>query len=144
MTPDSVVAAARAAIGTPFVHQGRAPGVGLDCAGLVVQVARAHGAAYADDGSYARTPAHGLLEAALDRQSCLVRVDDGSPASRLEPRAGDVLLLRFAGEPQHLAICTGDGMIHAWASVGRVCEHRLGGAWRSRIVRVYRFAGVVS
>ncbi|MBK8745664.1 MAG: peptidase P60, partial [Propionivibrio sp.] len=40
----AILAAARACIGTPFVHQGRIPGLALDCAGLVVAVAQAIGA----------------------------------------------------------------------------------------------------
>ncbi len=31
---DAAIAAARTCLGTPFHHQGRAPGVGLDCIGL--------------------------------------------------------------------------------------------------------------
>ena len=32
----NMIAAARACLGTPFHHQGRMPGVGLDCIGLVI------------------------------------------------------------------------------------------------------------
>ena len=40
VTAADVVAAARAHIGTPWQHQGRLRGVALDCAGLVIMVAR--------------------------------------------------------------------------------------------------------
>ena len=36
MTADDIVNAARECVGTPFRHQGRVLGVGLDCAGLVL------------------------------------------------------------------------------------------------------------
>ena len=41
MTSADIIAIARACLGTPFRHQGRIPGVALDCAGLVVAVAAA-------------------------------------------------------------------------------------------------------
>lgn len=133
MTVDRIVDAARACIGTPFRHQGRIPGVALDCAGLVVAVAQELGVAYTDQQGYSRTPSGGRLECALDEQPCLVRV----PASERQP--GDVLLIRFASDPQHLAILAGDTIIHSYASVGAVCEHRLSPVWVARIVCAYRF-----
>ena len=133
MTVDDIIAAARACIGTPFRHQGRIPGVALDCAGLVVAVAESVGAAYVDHAGYGRNPAHGMLESVLDAQPFLERVFDRKP--------GDVLLMRFSGEPQHLAIFTGTNIIHSYEAVGRVCEHRLASVWAARIVRTYRFKG---
>ena len=50
--------------------------------------------------------------------------------------------MRFSGEPQHLAIFTGENIIHSYESVGKVCEHRMADVWAVRIVRVYRFKGV--
>ena len=50
--------------------------------------------------------------------------------------------MRFAADPQHLAIYTGETIIHAYEAVGRCCEHRLSSMWKARIVRLYRFAGV--
>jgi cell wall-associated NlpC family hydrolase len=134
MTADQVIAAAREAIGTPFRHQGRTIGWALDCAGLVIHVALSIGAEYRDSQGYARRPSGGLLEAALDDQPCLDRV--------FEMQAGDVLLMRFSGDPQHLAIYTGSTIIHAFAAGRKVCEHLLDDVWRSRIVRIYRFKGV--
>lgn len=134
MTADDIVAAARSCIGTPFRHQGRIPGVALDCAGLIVAVAETVGAEYADRPGYGRNPANGLLESVLDQQPCLERVFDRKP--------GDVLLMRFSGEPQHLAIYTGMNIIHSHEAVGKVCEHRLADVWAARIVRTYRFKGV--
>lgn len=136
MTVTQIIAAARACIGTPFRHQGRIPCVALDCAGLVVAVAKDIGADYIDRPNYGRMPSGGLLESVLDDQPCLVRVPN---AAR---QAGDVLLMRFTGEPQHLAICAGETIIHSYQQVGRVCEHRLADVWIARIVRVYRFRGV--
>jgi cell wall-associated NlpC family hydrolase len=36
----NMVLAARECLGTPFQHQGRVPGVGLDCVGVAIYAAR--------------------------------------------------------------------------------------------------------
>lgn len=137
MTVEEILNAARACIGTPFRHQGRIQGVGLDCAGVVVQVAQTVGCSVLDESGYGPYPANGQLEQALDEQPDLLRVPD--LADRLP---GDVLLMRFASEPQHLAILAEETIIHAYEAVGQCCEHRLSDVWAARIVRVYRFTGV--
>jgi cell wall-associated NlpC family hydrolase len=131
MTAEDILAAARGCIGTPFRHQGRIAGQSLDCAGLVVHVAKTIGADYIDVQGYGRLPHKGLLESTLDAQPCLARVDD--------MRQGDVLLMRFGREPQHLAICAGETIIHSYQNAGKVCEHGLTGPWPARIVAIYRF-----
>ena len=137
MTRDDIITAARDCLGTPFVHQGRIPGRALDCAGLIVAVAQSIGVEYVDQTGYSRSPSGGLLEAALDGQPGIMRI---APADRA---AGDVLLMRFSGDPQHLAILAGTTIIHAWEAPGLVCEHDLTDLWGRRIVRVYRFRGLV-
>lgn len=137
MTADDILAAARQCLGTPFRHQGRLLGFGLDCAGVAVHVARQIGAGHLDVSGYGRIPANGELEQSLDAQPCLERV------SRIDDRRpGDVLLMRFAGEPQHIAITAEATIIHAYESVGQCCEHRLSSVWAARIARVYRFRGI--
>lgn len=143
MTRADILSSARAEIGTPFRHQGRISGKALDCAGLIIRVASAIGAEYLDFPGYSRHPSDGLLESALDAQASLVRM----PLSDMQ--SGDVLLMRFNTDPQHLAIFAGhsavyraEGIIHAWLQARKVCEHVLTDEWRGRIVRVYRFAGV--
>ena len=133
MTETDIIQLARAQLGTPFKHQGRVPGLALDCAGLFVVVASALGLQVLDEQGYGRTPWQGLLEQCIARQPFLREVPKG------EMRAGDVLLMRFTGEPQHIAIHAGATVIHAYESVGRVVEHRLADVWRARVVRVYRF-----
>lgn len=135
MTPqERFVAAARAAIGTPFRHQGRSLERGLDCAGLLIHAAREAGYSPVDIGAYARRPAGGLLESAIGMQPYLIQVNDLLP--------GDILLMRFAGDPQHLAIFSGDTIIHAWAMVRKVCEHRFTPEWRARTVATFRLGDI--
>jgi cell wall-associated NlpC family hydrolase len=75
---------------------------------------------------YGRTPANGQLERSLDAQPCLERV------ALADMLPGDLLLMRFASEPQHLAICAGQPrtpIIHAYEAAGLCCEHRLSDLW---------------
>lgn len=134
MTKDDVIAAARECLETPFAHQGRAVGTGLDCAGVLCHVASRLGVEYDAPENYPRQPYQGLLQAVLDRQPGLERVST--------PQPGDILLMRFKSDPQHLAVMTDVGIVHAYESVKKCCEHRLDPAWRSRIVATYRFRGV--
>lgn len=134
MTSDDIIAVARECLGTPFRHQGRLVGVGLDCAGVAVHVMRRLGIPYEDMRGYPRIPYDGMIAEVLDRQSHMMRV--------LDMQLGDVLLMRFAAEPQHVAICAGDTIIHAFESSGRVVEHRFSSMWRARVVHIYRIMGV--
>jgi len=139
MTPDDVISAARLALGTPFGHQGRVVGTKLDCAGLLSVTCAALGQPIADQDGYGRRPQNGLLEAALDSQPSLIRV-------REKPQAGDFVLMKFEDDkaPSHLGVCAGKTLIHAWAVARKVCEHDFDAEWQRRIVRVYRFRGLIN
>jgi len=132
MSPDDIVAAARECVGTPFRHQGRVLGLALDCAGVVVHAMRSCGIAVTDVQGYGPTPNRGLLEQALNQHQSLFAV------AATERRAGDILLMRFIGDPQHLAVATDSGMIHAYEAARKCCEHDIDSLWESRIVRAYR------
>lgn len=131
---DEIIAAARACIGTPFRHQGRLPGVGLDCAGLGIVAAKAVGITIKDFTGYPAHPFDGMLKKMFDAQENLqqIGIHDAAP--------GDVLLMRIHAAPQHVAILSYDGyMIHAYQNIGKVAEHKLDEIWRRKIVAAYRF-----
>lgn len=132
---DTIVSLARECIETPFVHQGRAVGRGLDCAGVVAHVMKRLGLPYEDAKGYPRTPYERMIEQVMDRQPSMVSV----PVEAAQ--AGDFLLMRFSNEPQHLAVCAGETIIHAYEHVEKCCEHRFSDVWRARVVRVYRLRG---
>ena len=101
MTPDDIIAAASECMETPFRHQGRVPGVGLDCAGLLVHCFKRLGLPHQDERGYPRTPFDGQLERILDSQPSLQRIAlaDAGP--------GDWLIMRMSRDPQHIALHAG-------------------------------------
>ena len=126
------VAAARACLGTPFHHQGRVAGVGVDCIGLVVVALWAVGVEVRDRVDYGRRP---------DGES-LIRALEGHGAVKVAGafRAGDVLVFRYDHQPQHVALATsGETMIHSFAPAGKVVETGVGDYWTRRLVGAWRF-----
>ena len=129
----------RSHLGTRWQHQGRLPGVCLDCAGLVVIAARQSGARIVlDKSAYDRRPdPHLLLQCIEGSGLTLV------PMHALE--VGDLLVMRYDSNPQHLAIITEikEGapprIIHAAATARAVVEHYLTDDWRGRVAHVFRF-----
>lgn len=142
MNGESIIAEARAWLGTPWRHQGRLRGIGVDCIGLIGGVALAldlPGAREWRDTpafhNYGRQPDPAVLLAGCDL------LMDAVP--RAEARHGDVLILRFEKEPQHFAFLATDRdyptLVHALALSRRVVEQRYDAVWRSRLVAAYRF-----
>ncbi len=135
MTRKAIITAARTWLGTPYRHLGRCKGSGVDCIGLIIGVS--HEVGYLPDydiTTYSRDPEPDLL------QSILAQLLD--PIDPTEAQPGDVLLLRFTRLPQHTAIMTNAGMIHAYAGSGRVVEHSIDAVWQRRILAAYRFPEV--
>lgn len=139
-TRADVVAAARGMLDTPWVHQGRLPGHALDCAGLVIAVARQLGIVAPDFEvtGYGRQPDGSMLPLCDDLLE---------PAPGIE--IGAVVVMAVQRDPQHLGIVSdyrGEGfaLIHAstTATPPRVIEHRLIFTPAMRLRRIYRFPGV--
>lgn len=128
--------------GTRYVHQGRTPGVGLDCVGPLIWAARTLGLKPADFdiNGYSRTP-DGSLQPTLDAH--LKRC----PREALG--LGDVVLNAFRlGPPRHVAVIVGEAhgqwlLLHASSDTGRVQQERLSYERRFyRFVQGYRVPGV--
>lgn len=129
-----IVAAARSWLGTPFHHQGRVKGVGVDCAGLVLGVAAELGIAIEDRRGYGRRPDSDELQRLVRARLAELALADARP--------GDVFLAAIDGRAQHLGFVTEHGILHAYAPAHRVVEHRLDLAWAGRIVGAFRLPGV--
>lgn len=138
VTRPQIVAEARAFIGTRWEHQGRLRNVGVDCIGLIYEVARALGL---DDGvqlpPYARRSTDNMMQQMC--QQYLVRV--GGPAE------GRIATLRFSQEIRHMGFigdypAGGFSLIHSYAKVRKVVEHRLDDLWLQRCTAFYDFPSV--
>jgi cell wall-associated NlpC family hydrolase len=125
-----IVDTARQCLGTKFHHQGRLPGVGLDCAGLPIHVAKTLHLPHVDSTGYGMNPT-GELESLVSGVAL--------PISPWE--VGDILMFWY-GEPNkitHLAIATPIGIIHTYRTVRKVVEHRIDEFWEKRFVKAFRF-----
>lgn len=132
----AIVAEARSYIGTPFHHQGRVKGIGIDCVGLVIGIAHALGLSDFDTADYGRQPDPVAMGATLDAHLDRVNLSDIRP--------GDILWLRMIWEPMHLAIVTEVDplrIVHAYQRPGlsRCVEQGIDDAWRRRIVACFRY-----
>lgn len=126
---DAFVAVARSYVGTPFHHEGRLPGVGLDCIGSPVCAGIASGFDVRDVRGYPLRP-NGMLKKMLDER--LINVPT--------MLTGDLLLMRFDHEePHHLAIFTGKTIIHAHVIARKCVEQDWTDYWADRTVGIYRF-----
>lgn len=137
-----VVAAARGWLGVPWRHQGRSR-AGVDCAGLLIAIARELRLADVDVGAYPMHADGSSLRSLCGAYMTSIPIGDAA--------AGDVVLLCFrAGMPEsHLALVTdyprgGLALLHALnrAHGGGVIEHRLDAHWRRTITAAYRMPGV--
>jgi len=138
-----IVRVARGYLGTPFHHMGREPGVALDCAGVLICVARELGLVVPDFDvpSYVMQPdGHSLL------QWCDAHMRRVSRA-RMQP--GDAVVVKSGVRPQHLALIAelngAPTIIHAsnLPRARRVVEDLL--RFRAGLVYVaaYAFPGIV-
>lgn len=133
MTREEFITLARTWKGTPFHHQGRRKGVGVDCIGYISELGKeAKILAPKDVTNYGRWPHNGELLKALQAHLEEVSVKDAKP--------GDILLFRIYKDPQHVAIRTDIGIIHAVEQ--GVVETSFDEMWQRRLVKAFRLPGV--
>jgi len=139
-TRAEVVAEARTWIGTPWVHQHRVKGIGIDCVGLIICVARDLGLSPqgTDWTGYGKHPDGSMLPL-CDQHMIRISKDAMQP--------GDVLVMAIERDPQHMGI-VGDyrhgglSLIHAASKTGRVIETRLMFARNQLFRGAYALPGV--
>lgn len=127
-----IVRAAREWIGTPFHHQARVRGAGVDCIGLLMGVAKDSGRGRYDFVAYERSPNPKVLMTEVNQYLTQTR----------EMREGSVLLFRILKDPQHFAIYTGaerNTIIHAYSTAGKVIEEPYDSIWQRRLLGIYEF-----
>lgn len=139
LTPEETAAfisAARSFKGVRFRHQGRNPKIGLDCAGLALVAMQRIGRPVTDLKGYGREPYRDGLEGALTANL-------GDKVGKETMRAGDVVMMRFDGDPRHVGIITnypegGFALLHTHDKLKLVAEHRLDESRLATIVGVWR------
>ena len=136
ITTKDVEIEARTWLGTPFHHQGRLKGVGVDCVGLLVGVAHHFGIDLQDHQNYQRFSGGDQMVKELDKR--LIRLEPGQE----EPGDYLVFWLYSPDFPMHGAFKTEHGMLHASDHVNRIVENVIDGRWASRISRYYRLPTV--
>lgn len=121
-------------IGTPFHHEGRVKGAGIDCVGVAAASGANLGLKVIDMEHYPKRPIDGMFEKAVDAQTI--------PASLDQLQLGDILKFRIREEPQHLAIVTQlvpqIRITHAFAQAKKCVENDLDNFWLERLVGVRR------
>ena len=131
---DSIVAEARTWLGVPWRHQGRSR-TGVDCAGLVVQVARALELADYDTTAYSRRPQGQGFVAHFQAQM------DGLAIPQAQ--AGDVLIFADQAYPCHCGFLTEwrdrPHLLHAHATRRQVIEEPYTGEWPAKVKFAFRF-----
>jgi cell wall-associated NlpC family hydrolase len=140
-----ILAEARTWRGTPFHHQARIKGNGVDCAQLVVGVGQALGLIGEYPREYVR---YGRVPRPDYMRTRLEEFMDEIPANEAVP--GDVLWIYWRDArpdlPMHLAFFTdlhGRGILHAYEEAGRVVETALSTEVERRVDSWWRYRGVV-
>lgn len=144
-----IVAEARSWVGTPFLHQARLKGVGVDCVGVILGVGRALDLITAEADAqfgprfagYSRAPNPRKM-----RQGVEFYLDPLPIDHRDEGPDGAVGWFEWREElPMHLAImATFEGrrtMIHSYESAGRCVENGCDATWRGRVNSWWTFRG---
>lgn len=145
VTPEDVVREARRWLGTPFHHQGRCMGAGVDCVGLISETGRALGLTSHDSVDYSREPDGVSLVREL-----LVAGLVGVAKEEMQP--GDVLVFHFKRLPRHVAIFSREAgvdgpedhgkIIHAHMGADNAVETHLTASWLKNVSHVFRIPGV--
>lgn len=130
--PLDVINEARTWVGVPFRHQGRNR-YGIDCVGLPIVVCQSLGliGPRFEITNYGRLPSGELVERL--KSHC-------EPICAATP--GCLLVIAWTKIAAHVAICTGETMIHAYESVGRVVEHGYRGRWVRMTHSVWALPGM--
>lgn len=136
-----IVNQARTWVDTPYHHQARVKGHGVDCAQLIIGVGQElnlvpeYPKIYM---SYGRVPRPDFMRARLAEF-----MDEIKPS---EAKIGDVFWMGWRkSAPMHLGIFSdlhGGGVIHAYSKAGKVIETRLDSEFKKMIDSWWRYRGV--
>lgn len=125
-------------LNTPYHHQARVKGVGVDCAQLVAGVAEECGLIPAGTVIQNYSPEWHLHNHEEKLVEMLELFKCPEKTGALEP--GDILAFKFGRVCSHLGIYLNGGLfIHARIDQGKVVINSLSGDWLKRHVRTFTF-----
>ncbi len=132
-----IVACALKWEGTPYQHQAKVKGIGVDCAMLIVGVAEEI------SDKTINTPVYSPEWHLHNRQElmCEILEQFGCKEKLFESlEVGDILTFKFGRVNSHMGIYLGSNeFIHARVDVKKVVINQLSGEWIERLGRVYKF-----
>lgn len=126
-------------LNTPYHHQARVKGIGVDCAQLVAGVA---------ENVFDRLKPINIEVYSVEwhmhnreEKMCDIIESFGCSSKPLEDRIpGDILTFQFGRVQSHMGILMNDErFIHARLDIGKVVINQLSGDWLARLGRVYKF-----
>lgn len=124
-------------IDTPFQHQGRVKGVGVDCVGLIICVATELNLFDVSNDSlnYKRIPDGKML--------MLKAKENLKEISLNDIETGDILIITFDKDPQHFAFYykknDEEFIIHAYSKIKKVLIQRYDEYWKEKTQFSFRF-----
>lgn len=128
-------------IGIPFAEHGRTA-EGLDCWGLYRLI-------MAEQFSIALPSLHGSYAHARDAVGAALLIESESrkwiPVEAGQEITGDAIILRLRGNPMHVGMAVGDGlMLHTEEGIDSTLESYTGPRWKNRVVAFYRHAEIAT
>lgn len=149
-TRDAIVAEARSWVLTPFMHQQRLKGVGVDCVGVIVgtgescQVLSINPLEWAAFAAYTRQPNPNRMLRGM--RKFLVELE--TPREQIAPIGSIGWFGWREGIPMHLAIVAEyEGrptMIHAYEPIKKCVENTIDSEWLGRLQSWWAYPGVAN
>lgn len=144
-SPQAVFQEARTWVGTPYAHQHRLKGGGVDCVGLILGVGIALDIMdwslerWAPFSKYSRTPNPAKMRDGM--ATFLTEIPKGAPT------LGRIVWMQWRdGLPMHLGIIGElDGrptLIHAYQGVDKCTEHGFEDPWPGSVESVWKYPGM--
>lgn len=141
ITRDIVINKALEYVETPYKHQGRKKGIGVDCVGLIIGVATELNIfdLNNDNTSYRMIPDGNLLMKKARENLVEKNIND------LEN--GDVLVMTFDLYPQHFAFYykknNEEFIIHSYSKIKKVLVQRYDQSWKDKTQFAFSFKELI-
>lgn len=134
VTRSELIRVGRTYIGTPFLHQGRVKGEGIDCVGFLICLFKEVGIIQSD-WDFTR---YNYFNDGEKIHEYILNWGDEISINLIKP--GDVVRLKMYENAQHAGLISDYGLIHV---LKKTCEHSINDKWQKRICQAYRIRNVI-